>query len=83
MSKRLTKDQEEWWEYLAGGGGGDFTDEHCDLAAQALAEVRALRAERDDNYARVRDECAKAVTHGTMSPLLAQTILAALVGARP
>lgn len=47
MGKRLTRDEEEWWEYLASGGGGDFTEEHCDLAVQALAEVRALRAERD------------------------------------
>lgn len=47
MTKRLDKDREDWCRYLAEGGGGDFTPEHCDLAAELLAEIDALRAERD------------------------------------
>ena len=80
MAKRLTKEQEEWWEYLAGGGGGDFTDEHCELAAQGLAEIKALRAERDDAFVRVRNECADSVQLGTMSQATAQRIINAFLG---
>ncbi len=50
----LTADREEWFRYLASGGGGDFTEAHCELAAQAMKAIDALtmqlhyvKAERD------------------------------------
>lgn len=44
MVSKFDAGTEHWWRYLASGASGDFTEEHCDLAGDALAEIDRLRA---------------------------------------
>jgi hypothetical protein len=58
----MDKDKREWFEHLANGGGGDFTDEHCELAKDALTEIASLTAKlaaADKLVAKWRAEAAK------------------------